>query len=290
MKTFTTLSIPYFSICICLAICLLLSAGTFPTFSEGDSTALKNKALRKELREYFKKNILPVLQKQRAKLDAQMNSNDRKQLQNVKSQIEAVKSELKAFRPELKQYKVKGQEIPEDLRNQLFALRTRIRSHFGSLKTLAQKYDNQIQSLFGEISAEKQTWEKEIRGIFIKYIGEEKLVEIKKPMGRHFLRKKLSKTAFLLVKPEKPSIDGSISIFPNPATSVQYIQFDLEEDTQLKVELLNDQGEVVQLITEGFRQAGNFTFPVNTTELEKEVYFYRITQGDKMTTRRILVR
>lgn len=89
-----------------------------------------------------------------------------------------------------------------------------------------------------------------------------------------------------------PKIESSV--YPNP-TYVGFentVKFDLEEVANVRVEIVNEAGQVLQLLTEGLHDKGKFEYPF-TLKFKQlsgiEILYYRITINDISDTKRIVV-
>ena len=65
-------------------------------------TPEQRKALRKETKQYVQKNILPTLQKQRAKLDKQMVAADRNKVDELRGIVKEIMPKIKAQKKQFK--------------------------------------------------------------------------------------------------------------------------------------------------------------------------------------------
>lgn len=81
-----------------------------------------------------------------------------------------------------------------------------------------------------------------------------------------------------------------LEMFPNPADEDMTVRFDLEQSTQLQVGVYNALGQQVQLVAAENFAAGRQTLQVNTAELSNGVYFLRIRNTERESSRRFVVK
>ena len=100
---------------------------------------------------------------------------------------------------------------------------------------------------------------------------------------------------FLLLDPEVdfsielPNFEGGegkhfASAFPNPAKKNQTLEFYLQNDANVVIEILDETGRTVQVISNGNRSKGKQTISVDLQNLDNQIYFYRITNDGIVTT------
>jgi hypothetical protein len=80
---------------------------------------------------------------------------------------------------------------------------------------------------------------------------------------------------------------NSVSIFPNPTTTVSTISFDLTESTLVKMEVINSIGSVVFTNGTETMSAGNQKITFDGTELPNGIYFVNLTIGEKVITKKV---
>lgn len=73
--------------------------------------------------------------------------------------------------------------------------------------------------------------------------------------------------------PSKYKLDQN---FPNPFNPSTTISFSLPEKTFVKLKVFDTAGKLVDILTEGFLNSGNYTFDFNAENLASGVYFYKL--------------
>ncbi|MFK8008640.1 MAG: T9SS type A sorting domain-containing protein [Saprospiraceae bacterium] len=73
------------------------------------------------------------------------------------------------------------------------------------------------------------------------------------------------------------------STFPNPASKNQTLEFHTQQDGKVIVEIIDESGKVVKVISNENRMKGNQKLEVNLQDLNSQIYFYRISSDEGMT-------
>lgn len=73
------------------------------------------------------------------------------------------------------------------------------------------------------------------------------------------------------------------SAFPNPASKNQTLEFSTQQDGKVTIELIDESGKVVKIISSENRMKGNQKLEVNVQDLNSQIYFYRISSDEGMT-------
>ncbi|OQY75377.1 MAG: hypothetical protein B6D44_01700 [Ignavibacteriales bacterium UTCHB2] len=77
--------------------------------------------------------------------------------------------------------------------------------------------------------------------------------------------------------------------FPNPFNPSTTIRFSLPKETQLKINIYNTLGELVQTLAEGTYEAGYHKVTFNASNLPSGAYIYRIESADFMQVRKMVL-
>lgn len=82
----------------------------------------------------------------------------------------------------------------------------------------------------------------------------------------------------------------NISIYPNPAETIFYLEFNLEKETALRATIYDVLGKKISSVMNGSFSAGSHRIEFNTASLESGVYFIMIDTGGKVQARKIIIR
>lgn len=79
-----------------------------------------------------------------------------------------------------------------------------------------------------------------------------------------------------------------LKLFPNPTADQATLSFNLEEAAEVKVELMDLSGKILEVRNEG-TQVGNVSVPFSLRKYAAGVYMIKLTVGDVSTTKRIVL-
>ena len=79
----------------------------------------------------------------------------------------------------------------------------------------------------------------------------------------------------------------AFSIFPNPVSSEVNINFTLESDQQVTIEVVDAVGKVSKIIVNKLMSTGTITITADLKDLPEGIYFCRIQTGNEMMTKKI---
>lgn len=88
---------------------------------------------------------------------------------------------------------------------------------------------------------------------------------------------------------EETALVNGISIFPNPVSSKSTVDFNLTENNEVTVKVVDQIGQTVMVETLGKLQAGNQTYVLDATSLSSGLYFVELHVGNGVVTRKISV-
>lgn len=80
---------------------------------------------------------------------------------------------------------------------------------------------------------------------------------------------------------EEENIGASLSISPNPVKGLTVLSFNLEQASDVKIELLNAEGKLMQTVFTGKRASGENTLDLNMTSYSQGIYFVKLSYGIK---------
>jgi hypothetical protein len=78
-------------------------------------------------------------------------------------------------------------------------------------------------------------------------------------------------------------------IYPNPATNFANLSLSLDNSEYVKIDLVNSLGQTVKTVSDGQLGSGRHLIEMNTTDLNKGVYFVRVAVNDNVVTERFIV-
>jgi hypothetical protein len=88
-----------------------------------------------------------------------------------------------------------------------------------------------------------------------------------------------------------PSVLQLTGIFPNPFSSTANINFELADAGEVTVDVFDPSGRMIEQISTGLLQAGEYSIELGSEALSSGVYFVRVrVQGTSATARCVLIR
>ncbi len=271
------------------------------------------KDLRSEMKTYKEANIQPKVAAQRAKLETVLSEEDKATIAELRPVFKELKQrhERRFGGKQAPKERPSKEEIEERKAEHKAKMET-LKPHKETLKALAEKYDADIEKLYTALDADHELWKKEMKAIHKKYQSE----KTEKAEGRKFRHKKemrphhgkremkkehdgtfsMNKGHFLLLEPAEvtelavsQNALTKISVYPNPASNLNTINYEVKQAGQVRIELRNEGGEVLRVLTDEFKNTGNFAIEVDLAELRDGVYYYTITDGNGVISKKVIV-
>jgi hypothetical protein len=87
---------------------------------------------------------------------------------------------------------------------------------------------------------------------------------------------------------ETPDV-ALIGNYPNPFNPVTEISFNLPNAMYVQLEIYNIMGQKVATVVDGFLEAGQHTVQWDASSFSSGVYFYRLTAGDLIETKKMML-
>lgn len=275
------------------------------------------KTMRSDLKTYRESEVMPVLREQRTKLEAELSTEDKATIAALRAKHEAMRAEKPNFEPGERR---KRPELTDEQR-------ANRRTDREKVKALVAKYDTQITSLLEEIEDQKLNWKEDMQEIGQKYapkeqndrpnrgkrgamkgkrLDGEKRTEAPRrkmgashPRGRHHMeRDDMGKAGFLLLDPNASEENANMSnradfaevrIFPNPSASRNTVSYKLKEAGHYRVELRDKDGLVLQVVSNEYRQAGDYREELDLSSYSAGTYYLSIVGAEGVVSKKVVV-
>ena len=248
--------------------------------------------LQNALKSYRDEHIQPVLLEQRMKLESSLSAEDKTTL-----------ATLRKDRASKSLQKKEEQRVPLKERRHKKEMNEEAKQHKEKMHALVDKYNDEIELLFSEIEDKKIQWEEETKAIREQHLPKrEEKTEFqhkrKDHPRAHFEKRRevFSKAHFLLLDPNETSALTTknvelpqLEIYPNPSSSFSTINYKIANAGNVKIELRDEQGNLVKLLSNSRQEAGNYELNVNISSLKDGVYYYSITDVVGVTTKKLVV-
>jgi hypothetical protein len=261
--------------------------------------AVDHKALRAELREYKKTEIAPVMRAQRLKLEETLSQEDQASLAEIRATLRKAKAAAKA---EHREHKAQQNEEGK-ARGGHHAMRGDHRPHhgqkpprleeshpaeFAALAAMVDKYDADITRLLEEVKPQQEEWRAAQKAIKERYIPADLQREHPprqhQPDGERAERAELAHKIHFLLKvasqeEEEDRVDAPIverivaNTYPNPTTNTTILTFELPEATTLRIDLRDENGNLVRNITREQFNAGQNKVTVDLGDVQNGTYY-----------------
>lgn len=250
---------------------------------------------------------LPKLLVLRNKLDAKISDEDKRELEDLRIHrknsfdeiltegLNEIEEELENVdNPELLRYLGYTKDLVvdhADLISNVWAFSFFANDDYSKqLNKLADKYKNEIDALEEElIFVIKETAKKGAVIASSEYpvppvalwINE---IALDDEMKRLFLLLDPT-TDFSIDLPNFETGEGQhvASTFPNPAKENQTLEFYTQQDGRVTIEIIDESGKVVKVVSSENRMKGSQKLEVNVQDLNSQIYFYRISSDEGMT-------
>jgi hypothetical protein len=252
---------------------------------------IDHKAMHAALKAYRQDNILPVMQAQRAKLEATLSAADKQQLVEIRTQMMQARQAAKAERQQQRKQHAAG-EAPDAPRHK--------RGHHGGewkekhpelaakIQALATQYDADITALLEEVAPQRKQWEADQQAIRAKYLPADA------PQHRHpshgpddAKHAERAKIKFLLMSPDKApgtpaatAVALGASVYPNPTSGVATLTFDLPQAATLRITLLDERGNLVKTLAIERFDAGKQQYAVDATGINTGTWYIGINANN----------
>lgn len=273
------------------------------------------KALREEMGDYRKTEIMPVMREQRTKLEAAISAEDKATIAELRTKMNAHREARADFEPGERR---KRPELSEEQKAQIKASREQI-------KALVDKYDSEITSLLEEIEDDREGWKEDMQEIGEKYapegqkdrpargkrgdfddrrLGDRQQAERPRRgpgkthhRGAHRDRDHMGKVGFLLLDPNAETTSSKVSapdfakvrIFPNPSASRNTVSYDLQEAGHYRVELRDKDGLVLEVLSNQYRQAGEYREELDLSSYASGTYYLSIVGAEGVVSKKVVV-
>jgi len=257
----------------------------------------KGEELHKQIKAYKEENIKPVMLEQRAKLEPKISEEDKQVIAEFRLEFVKMKAERQARFEEMKEsgdaadfkkmHKERKGLVDDDKRDKM--------------KSLVEKYKDDIEPLFAEVADQQEKWKNDIKAIAKSTleINDEEIEHGKRKMRHmHGGHKEMNKMVhFLLLDPsEKTNTPSSQSLikevtaYPNPASSVTTIDYDVLEDGNVLIELRDNKGKLLKTVKNTFHEKGNHRVTILLDSYQSDLFYVLIQDKNGLATTKNIVR
>lgn len=266
--------------------------------------------LMEELLSLYSGEFLPVLRSIRTKLDTYISSVDRSRLEQIKSAYQTAfleKVEWDFLSSEIdfgdQETETRFKQFYDEFIHFGLSYTIDVKSldrfigkeSFDLAKKLGQYYSVYINVYKKEIEQRIKGLEDQEQQIIKKYIGQSDGIVWDNGFSsnldiNHIIR-------ILLLEPNTKEGVNIVTVnqlhqakaFPSPAVNSQTLDFEMQQEGEVLIEIIDAQGRVVKTLFKGERSQGANTLNVDISQLKGQSFFYRITNNSGISTLKILL-
>jgi gas vesicle protein len=264
-----------------------------------------------EMKTYVAENILPMIKAQRQQFDEKLTDEEKSELDRLRAEILEIRKERREKRQTAGNL---GQRMNAGQKQEMRRLRDQIEEKIEKVEVIAEKHENELIPVLADLRNEiRQKMESQCprqpgcdpqRKMERRNKGNNpetgrRGFGMRERDGFHFERI-LTPVGFLLFDHERnPSDmeamnpDGELmrlNLFPNPASGSVQVSALLDKPAELKILLVNSDGNVIRELKEQVETSGVYTTEITLDNLNDGFYFIKVAAGDKTATRRLIVK
>ena len=116
------------------------------------------KQMKRQHKQAFNEEVLPLLQKQRAKFEDMLSAQHKQEIDGLRGELAELKPQFQALRQAKKQQRVEQSGPSEELKAQFKALREEKKTIMVQAAQIAQAYESELKSLHEEIKPELEAF------------------------------------------------------------------------------------------------------------------------------------
>lgn len=88
---------------------------------------------------------------------------------------------------------------------------------------------------------------------------------------------------------ENIAADNSIAAYPNPTSNISSFDYNVNDNSYVEVEVLNELGEQVMSIHKGFMNKGSYNFAIDGTNLASGTYTIKVSANGEVTFGKLVI-
>lgn len=282
------------------------------------------KEARAEVQTYFESNVIPVIREQRAKLDEVLSAEEQETLFSVRVELDELRKEEKekreAMRKAFKEARESGErpQRPEPTEEEKMERREKSKQMRGLMNQvweIIDSHEEQVYALLDELKENRSTWHEDISAIMQKYrpgkSGEKEGMKegkgrrakgmrpgsggeggrMRRGPGGDPIRGMMQPVGFMLFNAEEVLEDEAFKemiSFPNPTSSSTTLKYELKNSGNVKIDLLDREGNLIRTLWEGQNEAGDYERQFDIGELNSGIYLFRVQSAEGVQTQKII--
>lgn len=239
--------------------------------------------LRAELDDYTETRIIPIVKKQREKLEKLLSQADAREIASLQFRLWRINQRKKDLLSNLQVHPDSDMEVWDNVQQE----RNEI---LDAGIAYIEKYELQIQALLTALQPQQRIWRAEMNILIDQYnatLSETQLRQFKK----YGFGEMLTPLGFLLWDVEdknEAAAEAATKLYPNPATNKQHIRFQIAKQGKVEIYLLDSQGSRLQTILSQSLPKGEHSTEIDLTQFTEGVYICQIITESGMENKRIV--
>lgn len=226
-------------------------------------------------RKAMNKQIRPLLKQQRLKLETSLTAAEKTEIEGLRSELKALRPQKKALHAEGKTIREAGNKPDEAHKAQRQELKAQKQAIVEKAMVIGKAHEAEIKALHEEIKPQ-------LEAIRPEHDGQPKHKKRMHPLAKFVLMNPNGKGQAA----ESDLEVDEAEVYPNPSRASNTLRYTTKASGPVQIDLLDKEGQLVKTVFSGERTAGSHALPVNTSDLNSNVYYYRITSKEGVTMKR----
>lgn len=268
---------------------LVIFTGTIFAFAQHQKM---NTELRKQIKAYTLKNVVPVIAKERVEFDKLLSDDEKEIIETARQKIQVRKIMFKNW------YDSEDFEPGKRAKDPNFEeMRADMQKSMAEVRDVAIAHNTEIRESLGDIAVNKPKWVNDIETIIEE--NNEDPERIKRVINKK-LHKRQTPVSFLLFNPDKAkdndvfgfnkNDDMKVIVYPNPVFENATIAVINADDKDVEVVLLTKDGKVVNTLYDNKNDKQRLEVMLNVSDLNQDVYLIKVITNDRQITRKIIIK
>ena len=244
---------------------------------------------REEVKQYFDKNIIPVITEERKSFDKALSDSEKDVIEIARQKVKVRKLMFKNWY-ESEDF-VAGQRAKDPNFN---VMREDMQKSMTEVREIAIAHSTEIREYTSNIRSHADKWMTEILTIAEKNNQDPEYVL---KMVRQHMRKSNTPIAFLLFNPDEAGhtdffeMDNKLKVivYPNPVVRSATIAIIGAADKNIQVTLYTKDGETLSTLFNGINSDQRLEVILNSTELNNDIYIVKVVIDDAEISRKVVV-
>lgn len=275
---------------------------------------IMHRACFQEVHEYVLTNVFPVMAEKRTAFNENLSASEIQEINELILEFETLKSEFPGDRPLFgkgnQEFKGKGMHHGFEGDSSCSENHAKMKEIMLKAKAIADNHTVEIEAIMTEIEPQKLIWKADIDKIFLEYgidstdiechkakmkqeFKNEDCDELRPEKINHFERMFLPQVFILMdfteTLAENTSEIEKVKIFPNPATDIFTIDYEISEKTDLTIKIADNWGNIVETFELKDIAEGEYSKEISTIGYIKGLYFIVLESEKGLVTRKVFV-